>query len=529
MALLDAEFSRIGPNLVVTDPSGDQAVVRDYFAHESAQRLAVDGGVEMSGDLVSRLAGPAAPTLVAQAAPTVGGEPIGSVDSVDGVVTATRADGTQVVLQPGDPVYQGDVLESSADSAIGVILADATVFSMGPDSRMVLDEMVFDPGVGEGSLAISAIKGVFTVVSGQIAKADPEAMVVDTPLASIGIRGTQAGISIADGGDLLVVLMQEANGFVGEIVVSAGGTALVINQLHFATLVDAATALAAEPFQLTEPQVVDTFNTVLGRLPIHGGAGHDYGVGDRASPDELPEFGIASGPDDVPGQFTITYGDVDAETLAALTELPDLFAVPTAESQQDGNDPSPVARDDQDDDDVVALAEGAEEVAGLNVIVGTAGPDDLTGTAGDDKLIGLGDSDTLTGGAGNDIFSYTLDEIRAEGGDTITDFVAGEDKIEFLTTLFGVGPAISITTQITTHTGTKTNAVFSGNFTAITLTGTNTIDKFDPPDVGNPVFVYDNRDDVLYYTDDDGASYTTVAEFTNDPSLTAADIQIAAA
>ena len=69
-------------------------------------------------------------------------------------------------------------------------------------------------------------------------------------------------------------------------------------------------------------------------------------------------------------------------------------------------------------------------VVGLNLvkaITGTAGRDTLTGSAGDDRITGLAGADTLTGGAGADVFVFN--DIR-DGRDTITDFVAGTDKLD---------------------------------------------------------------------------------------------------
>src|SRR5690606_33254715 len=160
------------------------------------ERVSADGS-HMSGDLVSRLAGPMAPGRVAQAGMALA-EPIGAVESLSGTVIAVRAggtrvglqvgdpvyegdvvgpsaggaDGTRVELQVGEPVYQGDVLETSADGAVGIVLADDSSFSMAGNGRMVLDEMIYDPASQEGSLSLSVVEGIFTFVSGQIAKTD---------------------------------------------------------------------------------------------------------------------------------------------------------------------------------------------------------------------------------------------------------------------------------------------------------------------------------------------------------------------
>jgi uncharacterized protein len=68
----------------------------------------------------------------------------------------------------------------------------------------------------------------------------------------------------------------------------------------------------------------------------------------------------------------------------------------------------------------------------VNVINGTIGRDTLTGTSGKDRITGDRGADTLTGGAGTDEFVYVN---LADGRDTITDFMAGADKI-VLTQLF---------------------------------------------------------------------------------------------
>jgi len=124
------------------------------------------------------------------------GEPIGNVVNLSGSVFAVRTDGTRVELKEGDPVYQGDIIESSDDGAVGILLADETTFSMGQNGRIVLDEMIYDPATQEGSVKLSALQGVFTFVSGQVAKTDPDAMTLDTPVATISIRGTQVGLDV---------------------------------------------------------------------------------------------------------------------------------------------------------------------------------------------------------------------------------------------------------------------------------------------------------------------------------------------
>ena len=60
-------------------------------------------------------------------------------------------------------------------------------------------------------------------------------------------------------------------------------------------------------------------------------------------------------------------------------------------------------------------------------LAGTAGRDTLVGSAGDDRITGGEGADTLTGGTGRDIFVYRSPR---DTGDTITDFLPGEDRID---------------------------------------------------------------------------------------------------
>ncbi|GAB6053315.1 hypothetical protein JCM17960_21350 [Magnetospira thiophila] len=218
--MASADYGREGADLVVTAPDGASVTLVDYFAGGAPATLMTPDGATISGSVASKLAGPLAPGQVAQDGP---GEPqtaIGQVDTLDGHVTATRADGTTVELSKGDPVFEGDVLVTGDGGAVGIVLADTSVFSLGENGRMVLDEMVYDPGAEEGSASFALLTGAATFVSGQIAKFGQDAMMVKTPVATIGIRGTKVFLE-TDGETVKAVNLPEntlKGESVGEIV-----------------------------------------------------------------------------------------------------------------------------------------------------------------------------------------------------------------------------------------------------------------------------------------------------------------------
>ena len=301
----DATFERAGTNLVLTDDDGGHVVVQGYFATATPPTLIGAGGVAINGRTAADLAGPVA-TAQYTADGGVTAEPIGAVDKLLGTVSVTRYDGRSETLQVGDQVFQGDILETGHDSGIGLVLADETTFSLGENGRIILDELIYAPDAAEGSLNLSVLHGVFTFVSGHIAKVNPEAMVLTTPVATIGVRGTQIGVDVGEEGDVFVAMMEEADGFVGEVVVGNAGGSVTLNLANqFTSVTDGSVAPTAAA--LIDPtNIVRTFDAPLRVLPLHDTGANDYGlqgdfldVGamDLDSLDDLADFTTAAGPD----------------------------------------------------------------------------------------------------------------------------------------------------------------------------------------------------------------------------------------
>ena len=214
--ILGGEYIRQGSDLIIKGADGQMVVVRDFFSLASAPDLYTGTGAVINGQLATRLAGPLAPGEYAQAAPAGAAGPIGKVVELEGKATATRADGTKVDLKAGDPVFQNDIIETDEDGAVGLEFADESTFSLGDSGRMVLDDMVYDPGGDDNSMGVSLVAGAFTFVSGQISKTDPDAMALKTPVATIGIRGTSlAGKIGGEGQENAFSLLADPGGTVG--------------------------------------------------------------------------------------------------------------------------------------------------------------------------------------------------------------------------------------------------------------------------------------------------------------------------
>jgi hypothetical protein len=143
----------------------------------------------------------------AQPAQDVSIKPIGKVLSLTGAVHIEHVNAVPLQAslgnQPaatkvGDPVYLGDVVQTGADGKIGIGFTDGTAFDLSSNARMVLNDFVYDPNSHSNSTLFSLTKGTFTFVAGNVAKTGD--MKIDTPVATMGIRGTTPHIEISDNG-----------------------------------------------------------------------------------------------------------------------------------------------------------------------------------------------------------------------------------------------------------------------------------------------------------------------------------------
>jgi VCBS repeat-containing protein len=310
--ILSAKFVRQGPDLLLVGQDGSKVLIKSFFKFADPPDLITPDGAVINGPLASKLAGPAAPGMEAQAAPAAAAaEPIGKIVTVSGKVEATRADGTKVELKVGDPVYQGDVIETGALGAVGMEFADESTFSLADNGRMVLDEMVYDPATDSGQFGASIVQGAFSFISGQIAKTGPDNMLINTPTATIGIRGTAlAGRAAPEGEQSSFTILPEGN-FVGEVVISNDAGTVVLNQVGATVSIASFNIAPPPPIVISAQQIQQQYSNVLRALPPSGDGSNPV-PGQQGTPEgDAPPPGDAS---DVLDQLqqAINQGAIDA-------------------------------------------------------------------------------------------------------------------------------------------------------------------------------------------------------------------------
>lgn len=120
---------------------------------------------------------------------------IGQIKTLKGDVFLAR-DNNRTQAQPGDILYQADVVETGDNGSVGITFIDNSRFSAGPNTRIELSRFSFNPTTQDGEFITDMASGTLAVISGQIAKHSPEAMKVKTPTTILGFRGTKAAIKV---------------------------------------------------------------------------------------------------------------------------------------------------------------------------------------------------------------------------------------------------------------------------------------------------------------------------------------------
>lgn len=144
-------------------------------------------GLTLAGIIASASAGETAQTIA------------GTVKTVKGDVRIERGS-ERLTANVGVGIRSTDRIVTGAGASVGITLRDSSLLSAGPNSVLDLNEFAFDPATHAGKVDATLKQGTLAVVSGKIAKADPDAVRFRTPTVTLGVRGTEFVLE-ADGTD----------------------------------------------------------------------------------------------------------------------------------------------------------------------------------------------------------------------------------------------------------------------------------------------------------------------------------------
>jgi len=120
---------------------------------------------------------------------------IGFIKTLRGRATIER-DGKKRPASIEQGIWVNDIIRTDKTAAMGIVLKDNTMLSIGPGSELAIDEYVYVPKDRKLSMLTRMVKGTVEYIAGTIGKLAPKSIRFETPMAILGVRGTRFLVKI---------------------------------------------------------------------------------------------------------------------------------------------------------------------------------------------------------------------------------------------------------------------------------------------------------------------------------------------
>ena len=174
---------------------------------------------------------------------------IGNITELNGAGRVVRDDTYQASLNFNIESY--DNVQTS-NGRLGITFLDDSQVRLTEHSELIIDEFIYDPDPSKSKMALQFASGTARFITGKLATIDKENILIQTPSATIGIRGTDFTVTVDELGRSLVILLPDDDGLPsGEIVVATAMGQVTLNKPYQATTVS---MYETEP---TKPVILD--------------------------------------------------------------------------------------------------------------------------------------------------------------------------------------------------------------------------------------------------------------------------------
>ena len=137
---------------------------------------------------------------------------LNSMASIGTVTEQTAVPGNITRSSKTVPVAKGAGVEmndaiNTTKGKVGITFQDETKVEVNENSKLVIDDFVYDPKKGAGKLSMKFASGTVRYASGAIAHNDPSKVALNTPSATIAVRGTDFSATVDEAGASTVILL----------------------------------------------------------------------------------------------------------------------------------------------------------------------------------------------------------------------------------------------------------------------------------------------------------------------------------
>lgn len=126
----------------------------------------------------------------------------------------------------------------TSNGRLGITFLDDSQVRLTEHSELIIDEFIYDPDPSKSKMALQFASGTARFITGKLATIDKENILIQTPSATIAIRGTDFTVTVDELGRSLVILLPDDDGLPsGEIVVATAMGQVTLNKPYQATTV----------------------------------------------------------------------------------------------------------------------------------------------------------------------------------------------------------------------------------------------------------------------------------------------------
>lgn len=190
--------------------------------------------------------------------PSIALAEVGEVTGFDGnPAGAVRSQEELIFEQAGFAVEMLDKL-ITAKTNLEITFEDDSKVKITEQSELVIDDFVYDPNTGTGSMSMKVALGTVQMTSGRLAKTSRDRVSIRTPTASITVRGTDFSMTVDELGRSLVILLpscpdetlDEDECPVGAISVSNAAGSVLLTEAYQGTMVGSLAMMPTDPRKL---------------------------------------------------------------------------------------------------------------------------------------------------------------------------------------------------------------------------------------------------------------------------------------
>lgn len=172
-------------------------------------------------------------TAAAATTPVCAAERVASVEYSKGAVSALDPQGSPRLIARGSELFTGDLIETASQSFAIVKFDDGTLMTLRPGTQFRIDD--FKPQQSSGQALFRLLKGGFRVLTGFISKSSDGVFRVDTPVATIGVRGTEFDARLCESAscqEVVGAVSQDATSAIAVVAQMQGTVNIETNDLR---------------------------------------------------------------------------------------------------------------------------------------------------------------------------------------------------------------------------------------------------------------------------------------------------------